>query len=138
MKIYLMCEYEWKLFDGEISDELAKRNITIGEGSQIGSWSQIGERSKIGPSQIGSWSQIGEGSEIGLTDKIDYIVMGPFGSRKAMLTGYVHKKELWIGTGCFCGSAVDFLKKVKETHDKNNHAKDYIEAVEYIKKRVGL
>jgi len=66
-KIYLYVNGNgWKEFDSSNLAELSKRNITIGEGSDIGSRSYIGEGSHIGVgTQIGYDSYIGSRSRIG-------------------------------------------------------------------------
>ena len=57
MKIYLMADGKWKLFDGtmeSLAPELLKRNIiigawaSIGKGAMIGAWAMIGALASIG------------------------------------------------------------------------------------------
>ena len=115
MKVYLMTDTGWNLFKGtleELGPEFEKRNIHIGEGATVGARATVGSNYGI-------------------------IVMGPIGSRQAMLTGYRHNDQLWIGTGCFIGPATDFEKKVKEVHGDNEHGKAYADALKFLRVRFG-
>ena len=57
------------------------------------------------------------------------LILGPIGSRAAYLTVFRTDKGLRLQTGCFYGSASDFLARVTETHVGTKHERDYIGAV---------
>lgn len=46
-------------------------------------------------------------------------------------------KGLFVQCGCFKGTIAEFEAKVKETHGDNNHAKDYMNLIEFAKKKYG-
>ena len=123
MKLWLKENGGWKLFEDVQPKDLADRNISIGDRSSIGDWSSIGEGSSIG-----------DRSRIAKT--ADCVVVGPLGSRDAMLTGYRHKGGIMVGTGCFLGTISDFEKAVKENHKNNEHAKAYLIAVKFLKEKL--
>ena len=117
MKIYLKEENGcWELYEAaDLSKQLASRNISIGYYARIGDCATIGDHATIGA---------------------DYncLVLGSIGSRRAPLTLYYHKGELWAGTGCFLGPAKDFISKVKSIHNENEHEKAYTEAIKFGRK----
>ena len=108
MKIYLMKDGDWVLFENPSKAEFESRNIAIG-----------------------ARSRIGEGSAI--ETSLDCIVLGPIGSRGAMMTAYVKDKVIQIGTGCFIGPIDEFEKRVKEVHSGNKFEKQYSDALDYIR-----
>ena len=122
MKIYLQKDGVWTFFEADdLSSELTKRNISIGARAIIGAGASIGEGAIIGArARIGA--------------DYDCLVIGSLGSRRAPLTLYYHDGEMWAGTGCFLGTAEDFIKQVKKVHGDNEHGKAYRAAVEFGKK----
>ena len=68
-----------------------------------------------------------------------YLVIGPMGSRNGFTT-FFRTNNLFIGVscGCFIGNVDEFVKKVKETHGDNKHAKTYLAAVELAKMQIDL
>ena len=68
-----------------------------------------------------------------------YLVIGPMGSRNGFTT-FFRTKNLFIGVscGCFRGNVDEFIKKVKETHGDNKHAKTYLTAAELAKMQIDL
>ena len=154
MNIYLMENGLWKYFENVDPSELAKRNISIGAGARIGELASIGEGASIGArasigewaiigawasigecASIGAWARIGEGASIATS--FHCVVMGPLGSRASMLTGYMHKKELWIGTGCYLGTVTDFEARVKKVHGDNEHSLRYQKAIRFFREYFG-
>ena len=117
MNIYLMGSDGWKLFRDVSADELIKRNITIGEGANIGEGASIGKGARI-------------------KTNFDFILISPLGSRNSVLTAYRHKGDIQIGTGCYLGSINEFEAQVKQVHKENEHARQYLTALEYIRKRL--
>ena len=122
MKLWLQESGQWKLFEGDLTKELASRNITVGEGAKVGARATVGE-----------WATVGEGANI--KRSLDCIVMGPLGSREAMMTAYRHKDEIWIGTGCFLGNVEDFETAVRKNHAGNEHEREYLCAIEYVRNK---
>ena len=68
-----------------------------------------------------------------------YLVIGPMGSRNGFTT-FFRTNNLFIGVacGCFRGNVDEFVKKVKETHGDNKHAKTYLAAAELAKMRIDI
>ena len=58
------------------------------------------------------------------------IQIGPIGSRADMMLVFNTDDGLRVSTGCFYGSADDFLARVMETHGTNQHATNYRNALE--------
>ena len=79
--------------------------------------------------RVGAWARVGETT--------DCIIVGPIGSRRAMLTGVKHDGKLMIGTGCFWGTPEAFAARVKETNGYNEHAKHYAEALLFLRAWAG-
>ena len=73
------------------------------------------------------------GEKIVLIGKRPLIQIGSIGSRASSLCGYVTDKGLMIKAGCFFGTDKEFLKKVAETHDNNEHAKEYKAAISFMR-----
>lgn len=63
----------------------------------------------------------------------DYITIGPIGSRNDYVTFIKSNKSVYVSVGCFNDTLSKFVKAVKTTHDKNNFAKEYLAAVEFVK-----
>lgn len=130
MKLWLKENGAWKLFENVTADDLKNRHITISPTASVGEGASVGDRASVG-----AWARVGDRARVKKTT--DCVVLGPIGSRNAMITGYKHKGKLFVGTGCFIGSATDFEKKVKERHGENEHAKQYTLALKYLRERFG-
>lgn len=124
-------------------------HVIVGGGTIIGAYSKLRGFSRVGEgSLIGSRSLIGKRVKIGARAKIDdgviikntsdCVVLGPIGSRNAILTGYFYDGDVWIGTGCFSGRIKTFKKAVKKKHAGTIHEADYLAACTYIRKRISL
>ena len=48
MKVYLMSDGQWQLFEDPSAGEFKERNISIGEGASIGEWASIGGAASSG------------------------------------------------------------------------------------------
>jgi hypothetical protein len=57
------------------------------------------------------------------------MIISPLGSRNSALT--IVKGQDFVATGCFFGTKKEFLKKVKETHGDNKHAKMYRAVIKF-------
>lgn len=63
--------------------------------------------------------------------------IGPIGSRNDYLIVIVLKdKTLQVHAGCWTGTVDDFVKRVKEAHGDNEHAKEYMEALDLAKRKL--
>lgn len=130
-------------------DVVIRQRATIGNRVHIGNFSSVGEFASVGEmailgdrvfvgagTKIGDWAILQNGVSIKKTS--DCVVLGPIGSRSAMLTGYFHKGEVWCATGCFCGPVDEFLKAVKKKHVGTIHEADYRAACRYIRERIKI
>ena len=61
------------------------------------------------------------------------IQIGPIGSRRSYVVGYIREDELIIKAGCFTGTVSEFLEKLENTHGGNIHSEEYKLAIEFIK-----
>ena len=61
-----------------------------------------------------------------------FISIGPIGSRCDNLLAFLTEKGVRIKAGCFFGTVKQFTDKLKETHNDNNHAKEYTAALAMI------
>jgi uncharacterized protein YjbI with pentapeptide repeats len=58
--------------------------------------------------------------------------IGPIGSRCAYFAAFLTDKGLRLRAGCFFGSREEFEKQLDETHEENDHAKEYKAALALI------
>ena len=64
----------------------------------------------------------------------DYIAIVNIGSRNDTLTAYrCANGEIGVATGCFTGNIDEFVAAVKDTHEDNRYAKQYLAAINLIK-----
>jgi len=105
----------------------------MGEGARMGSLAYMGEGAYLGEgAYAGDGAHMGDGARIRKT--ADCIVIGPLGSRNAMLTGYRgNDGSLRISTGCFLGTPEEFEAAVAKTHGDTEHASRYRDALAYIR-----
>jgi hypothetical protein len=66
------------------------------------------------------------------------IVLGPLGSRSAMMTAYVLNEIIQIGAGCFLDSIEKFESQVKEVHAGTRHEKEYLAALDYVRAKFAI
>jgi len=59
--------------------------------------------------------------------------VGPLGSRSATLIAFRTDKGLMLRTGCFFGTADQFVDAVRKTHEDSTHAADYMAALDFIR-----
>ena len=60
-------------------------------------------------------------------------MIGPIGSRHSYFTSYNTDKGIMLRAGCFFGTVDEFTEKLSEEHQNNDHAKEYLSALELIK-----
>ena len=124
-----------------------ERGAYICSATHLGPYSLIGEHAFLGGSaaiydhvRVGRKVVIAPGAKIGpdasIENTSDCVVVGPLGSRDAMLTGYYHAGSVWITTGCFCGSITDFENAVRRDHAGTVYEDDYLAASAYIFARI--
>ena len=70
-----------------------------------------------------------------LSSNTDIFIAGPLGSRNAYTTFYHTDKGLFVQCGCFRGDLEEFIAKVKDTHSDNEHARNYLAIVEFVKQK---
>ncbi len=69
--------------------------------------------------------------------KNDWITINNIGSRNSTTTFFMDKdKGISVSCGCFTGKIEKFEEAVKETHGDNQHAKEYMAAIELAKARI--
>lgn len=91
---------------------------------------------------FGEWSSFGEGSSFGKGSSFEnHKALSPFfirinniGSRKDGCTIFNFEDGIFIRSGCFFGSEIDFLQRLKATHDVDSkHFKEYSLSLELAK-----
>ena len=76
------------------------------------------------------------GEEWGKLEKnTDIFIAGPLGSRNGYTTFFHTDKGIFVRCGCFRGTLDEFVTKVKETHNDNEHARNYLAIVEFVKQK---
>ena len=68
----------------------------------------------------------------------DILIVGTIGSRNDYTTIYHTDKGLFVQCGCFKGSLDEFEKNVKETHQGNQHERDYLALIQFAKIKFDL
>ena len=76
------------------------------------------------------------GEEWGKLEKnTDIFIAGPLGSRSGYTTFFHTNKGIFVRCGCFRGTLDEFVAKVKETHNDNEHARNYLAIVGFVKQK---
>ena len=70
-----------------------------------------------------------------LEKNTDIFIAGPLGSRNSYTTFFHTNKGIFVRCGCFRGTLEEFTAKVKETHNNNEHARDYLAIAEFVKQK---
>ena len=79
------------------------------------------------------FSLIGDKKLIEKTE--EYLMIGPIGSRNAILTSWKGENRVMVSTGCFLGSIDEFAKAVKDKHGETEFGKQYEDALKYISRK---
>jgi len=66
----------------------------------------------------------------------DYMTIGPIGSRDAFTTFFKDEDKIMVSCGCFNGTIQEFETQVKEIHQDNKFAKQYLSAILCCKTRI--
>ena len=100
------------------------------ESSTVMCYSKV-ESSTIESSTVGANKSRFKNAKI--KSDADYIAIVNIGSRNDTLTAYrCANGEIGVATGCFTGNIDEFVEAVKDKHNDNKFAKDYLKAVELI------
>ena len=70
-----------------------------------------------------------------LEKNTDIFIAGPLGSRNGYTTFFHTDKGIFVQCGCFRGTLEEFIAKVKETHNDNEHARNYLAIAEFVKQK---
>ena len=70
-----------------------------------------------------------------LEKNTDIFIAGPLGSRNSYTTFFHTDKGIFVQCGCFRGTLEEFTAKVKETHNDNEHARNYLAIAEFVKQK---
>ena len=79
---------------------------------------------------LGDWGKLQSYSDI--------LIAGVIGSRNDYTTIFHTDKGIFVQCGCFIGTLEEFEAKVKETHQGNNHEKDYLALIQFAKIKFGV
>lgn len=125
--------------EGELGGFLEKEeNLSQDGNAWVGKDAIVGENATVrGNAIVSGNATVSEDATVFKTSH--YLVIGPMGSRNGFTT-FFRTKTLFIGVscGCFRGNVDKFVKKVKETHGDNKHAKAYLAAAELAKMQIDL
>ena len=80
--------------------------------------------------ELGDWGKLQSYSDI--------LIAGVIGSRNGYTTIFHTDKGIFVQCGCFKGTLEEFEAKVKETHQGNNHEKDYLALIQFAKIKFGV
>ena len=109
----------------------------IGDGASIGYRAIIGDWARIGDGAIiGDTASIGDGASIGRGDI--WRCIGPLGSGGRTLTVTSGANGIWCYTGCFAGTAEEFLAVVESTHGDSALARGYKAALVFAEEQFRL
>ena len=89
----------------------------------------------LGGAYLGGAYLRGEKKLIG---KRPVFTVGPIGSRSDFFTAYITDKGLFLSAGCFFGAEIEFTTKLGQEHGANEHAHEYMAALELVRCHVRL
>ena len=81
-------------------------------------------------------ANLGEWGKLQTTS--DVLCVGPVGSRNGYTTIFHTDKGIFVQCGCFRGTLDEFEAKVKETHQGNQHERDYLALIQFAKVKFEL
>ena len=81
-------------------------------------------------------ADLGEWGKLQTTS--DVLCVGPVGSRNGYTTIFHTDKGIFVQCGCFRGTLDEFEAKVKETHQGNQHERDYLALIQFAKVKFEL
>ncbi len=110
--------------------------------AQVFEEAQVHEKAKVfGAAQVYGAAQVsGEvhvrgdaifRAQAKICETTDYLLLGPMGSRDAILTVYRTLDGVRFATGCFDGTVAEFFEAIERTHGDSLYAKQYRAALMY-------
>ena len=111
---------------GDILFEFEKENNTIKDTLV----EAVKRGANLRDADLGEWGKLQSPSDI--------LIVGAIGSRNGYTTIFRTDKGLFVQCGCFKGTLGEFEAKVKETHQGNNHEKDYLALIQFAKIKFGV
>ena len=72
--------------------------------------------------------------EVNIENTTDVLVIGPIGSRERYTTFIKQQDNIYVKCGCFFDTIDNFAKEVTRRHETNNHAINYMNAIEFARK----
>lgn len=85
----------------------------------------VGSGAYLGGADLRDWGKIQSSADI--------LQVGTIGSRNGYTIIFHTDKGVFVQCGCFRGTLDEFEAKVKETHQGNNHERDYLALIRFIK-----
>lgn len=79
----------------------------------------------LGGADLRDWGKIQSSADI--------LQVGTIGSRNGYTIIFHTDKGVFVQCGCFRGTLDEFEAKVKKTHQGNNHERDYLALIRFIK-----
>ena len=79
---------------------------------------------------LGEWGKLQTASDV--------LCVGPVGSRNGYTTIFHTDKGIFVQCGCFRGTLDELEAKVKETHQGNQHERDYLALIQFAKVKFEL
>lgn len=71
--------------------------------------------------------------EVNIENTTDVLVIGPIGSRERYTTFIKQPDNIYVRCGCFFDNIDNFAKEVTRRHETNNHAINYMSAIDFVK-----
>ena len=127
---------EIKSIWGSILFEYEKENNSIKDTliEAVNSDANLGDANLFGANlrgaELNDWGKLQSYSDI--------LIAGVIGSRNDYTTIFHTDKGIFVQCGCFKGTLEEFEAKVKETHQGNNHEKDYLALIQFAKIKFGV
>ena len=125
-------------------DAVVNGNAQVCENAQVyGSTWILGDAEVYGNACVSGETEVRYG--VCLTDKAyvknneDFCFFYGFGRTNRRTTFFKTKEgNIFVVCGCFEGTLEEFMEKVKETHEDNKYAKEYLAIVEVVKIKFNL
>ena len=117
-------------------DALVSGNARVSGDAQVSGNARVyGNALVYGDAQVTGNAQV-YGNAL-VTKAQEILMVGPIGSRNAMLSAYFDKdKNLLVSTGCYLGTIKEFMEKVEGVYGNKGYGSDYAEAIKFIEKKM--
>jgi len=126
---------------GEIGGWIEKEtNLDHAGGAWVSGEAQVSGGARVsGEAQVSGEARVFGGARVSGEARIEkteeYLMIGPIGSRNAILTSWKGENRVMVSTGCFLGSIDEFAKAVKDKHGETEFGKQYEDALKYISRK---